>query len=208
MQVIKTSKNEVFSWCPVVEENALNQIKAIADLPFVFKHCALMPDAHMGQEMPIGGVVATNGIIVPNFVGVDIGCGMCAIQTSLKAEELTDDKRGILHHSFERSIPVGFSHNDQKRVSDLKQKYSQKVDYIFEKTNIEMTKKILSYFNLGEDMIEKVSHRKGHDFRYSIDGTKLKQLGFKYLYNDLNKEINELCKWYKENENWWRPIKK
>lgn len=136
MQVIKTNNNEVFSWCPSIEENALNQIKVIADLPFIFKHCALMPDAHMGMEMPIGGVVATKGVIIPNFVGVDIGCGMCALKTSLKAEELTEDKKDILLHSFQRSIPVGFSHNDKKRIALLKQKYQQKVYYIFEKTDV------------------------------------------------------------------------
>jgi len=77
-----------------------------------------------------------------------------------------------------------------------------------EQTNIFMTKMLLSYFNLGEDMIEKVPHRKGHDFRYSITGDKLKKLGFKYLYKDLNKEISALCKWYQENESWWRSLKK
>lgn len=77
-----------------------------------------------------------------------------------------------------------------------------------EQTNIFMTKMLLSHFNYGEEMIEKVAHRKGHDFRYSIKGDKLKKLGFKHIHNDLKKEINELCKWYEENESWWRPLKK
>jgi dTDP-glucose 4,6-dehydratase len=77
-----------------------------------------------------------------------------------------------------------------------------------EKTNIEMTKKLLSYFKFDENMIEKVTHRKGHDFRYSINGDKLKKLGFVYSHKDLDFEIKELCKWYQENETWWRPLKK
>jgi dTDP-glucose 4,6-dehydratase len=77
-----------------------------------------------------------------------------------------------------------------------------------EKTNIAITKMLLKEFGVGEEMIEKVAHRKGHDFRYSIDNTKLKKLGFKYRHLDLEKEIKILVKWYRENENWWRPLKK
>lgn len=77
-----------------------------------------------------------------------------------------------------------------------------------ERTNIKMTRKLLEEFGYGEDMIEKVAHRKGHDFRYSINGDKLKNLGFAYKYKDLDLEIKNLVKWYKENENWWRPLKK
>jgi len=77
-----------------------------------------------------------------------------------------------------------------------------------ERTNIEMTKMLLKYFNFNEDMIEKMPHRLGHDFRYSIKGDKLRSLGFKYNHLDLKTEIGELCKWYQSNENWWRPLKK
>jgi dTDP-glucose 4,6-dehydratase len=77
-----------------------------------------------------------------------------------------------------------------------------------ERKNIEMTKMLLDYFSFKEDMIQKVDHRKGHDFRYSIDGNKLKSLGFKYNHLNLNKEVELLCKWYKDNESWWRPLKK
>src|SRR4030042_499221 len=69
-----------------------------------------------------------------------------------------------------------------------------------EKTNIEMTKKLLNYFNYGEEMIEKIPHRMAHDFRYSIVGQKLKDLGFEYKHKDLDKEIEKLIEWYKNNE--------
>ena len=77
-----------------------------------------------------------------------------------------------------------------------------------EKTNIEMTCLLLKNFNYGEEMIEKTPHRKGHDFRYSITNKKLEKLGFKYKHKNLKKEIIELINWYKNNENWWRPLKK
>ncbi len=77
-----------------------------------------------------------------------------------------------------------------------------------EKKNIEITRTLLKEFSFDDSMIEKVVHRKGHDFRYSINNEKLKKLGFEYKRLDLEKEIELLVKWYKENENWWRPLKK
>jgi RNA-splicing ligase RtcB len=121
----ENQKIPIFSWCEPIEENALKQMKVISNLPFV-THCALMPDAHMGNSMPIGGVVACDGVIVPNFVGVDIGCGMCAIKTTLKASDLILEKMQSLHHRFERSIPTGFNHNDDNRYNKLITEYGSK----------------------------------------------------------------------------------
>jgi dTDP-glucose 4,6-dehydratase len=75
-----------------------------------------------------------------------------------------------------------------------------------EKTNMDMTKKILNYLGLGEEWIQHVDHRKGHDFRYSISGEKLKSLGFKYSHKDLDSELNDIIKWYEENQEWWKPL--
>lgn len=77
-----------------------------------------------------------------------------------------------------------------------------------ERKNIEMTKLLLAHFGFDEEMIQKVEHRKGHDFRYSITGDRLKSLGFQYRHTDLDKEVKLLCSWYQENENWWRPLRK
>lgn len=78
-----------------------------------------------------------------------------------------------------------------------------------EKTNIFMTKQLLKYFNFDESMIEKVIHRKAHDFRYSITGEKLKSLGFHHTHKEnLEQEIKNLITWYQDNESWWRPLKK
>ena len=79
-QVISTENRPIKMWLDEIDENALMQAKNMANLPFVHKHVALMPDAHMGYGMPIGGVLATKGVIIPNAVGVDIGCGMMATQ--------------------------------------------------------------------------------------------------------------------------------
>ena len=77
-----------------------------------------------------------------------------------------------------------------------------------ERTNMEITKMILDTFGFGEKMIKKIPHRKAHDFRYSIKGDKLRNLGFVYEHQDLNFEIKKVIDWYKKNRAWWDPLKK
>ena len=90
MKVITTERIPIKMWLENIEDGALSQAKDIANLPFTFKHIAIMPDSHQGYGMPIGGVMATKGVIVPNAVGKDIGCGMMAIKTNL--HEITTDE--------------------------------------------------------------------------------------------------------------------
>ena len=96
------------SWCEHPEEGALEQAKNLARLPFAFRQICLMPDTHQGYGMPIGGVMATIGNVVPNAVGVDIGCGMCAIRTSL--EKIDIDVLKSIISDIRKVIPVGFAH--------------------------------------------------------------------------------------------------
>ncbi len=97
-------------WLDDVEDTCLEQIVRLASLPYAFHHIAVMPDAHTGVGMPIGGVLATKGVVVPNAVGVDIGCGMCAVRTNLKANELIrSDITSVMRH-IRKNIPLGFEH--------------------------------------------------------------------------------------------------
>src|ERR1700680_1316485 len=73
-----------------VEERAVTQLRNVADLPFVFKHVAAMPDCHWGMGATVGSVIATKGAIIPAAVGVDIGCGMVASPTNLDSFDLHD----------------------------------------------------------------------------------------------------------------------
>ncbi|WP_339134625.1 MAG: RtcB family protein [Candidatus Electrothrix sp. GW3-4] len=107
--VISTEKKPIKLWLDDLEAGALEQAKHLANLPFAFRHIALMPDAHQGYGMPIGGVLATEGVVVPNAVGVDIGCGMCAVQTSL--QEIEQDALKKIMGEIRKQIPVGFSHH-------------------------------------------------------------------------------------------------
>ena len=79
-------------WIEDIEEGALQQAKNLANLPFEFSHIAIMPDSHQGYGMPIGGVMATENAIVPNAVGVDIGCGMCFVGTNMPVDTLSQEQ--------------------------------------------------------------------------------------------------------------------
>src|SRR5579863_4708692 len=115
---------------PEIESEAQQQILNTAKLPFLFKWVAVMPDCHYGKGATVGTVMATQGAIVPAAVGVDIGCGMIALETSLKAGEL-----GALHalrEGIERRIPMSAGRNNRKiartaepRIAELKQIESQ-----------------------------------------------------------------------------------
>ena len=89
-------------------EEAMQQLKNTANLPFIFKHVAAMPDVHFGIGATVGSVIPTIRAIIPAAVGVDIGCGMMALQTTLKASDLPDSL-GPMRGAIERAIPVGFA---------------------------------------------------------------------------------------------------
>ncbi|MBD1843343.1 RtcB family protein [Cyanobacteria bacterium FACHB-63] len=102
----------VFSWANhKLGQDETKMAKNVASLPFVFKHVALMPDVHLGKGALVGSVVATKAAIVPAAVGVDIGCGMCAIKTPFVADQL-DGKLQQIRQDIEALIPVGFNEND------------------------------------------------------------------------------------------------
>ncbi len=122
-QVISTENKPIKLWLEDIDPLALAQAKNLANLPFVHKHVAIMPDAHCGYGMPIGGVLAAKGVVVPNAVGVDIGCGMCAVKTSL-TEISTEELKQILgsakqSRGIRAKIPVGFKHHDKAQNEAL-----------------------------------------------------------------------------------------
>lgn len=104
-----------------LDEDCLRQAKNLSNLPFAFSHIALMPDTHSGYGMPIGGVLATKGAIIPNAVGVDIGCGVNFTPTGFPAAPLRTIKTngGRLGEKIVgeimRAIPQGFAHHKEKQ---------------------------------------------------------------------------------------------
>lgn len=96
------------------EAEAVQQIENMAKMPFVYKHVAVMPDAHAGKGSTVGTVIATKGAIVPAAVGVDIGCGMMAVKTSLTANDLPDSLSHI-RGMIEAAVPHGRGTDQQIR---------------------------------------------------------------------------------------------
>jgi tRNA-splicing ligase RtcB len=89
-----------------VEDAAKRQLQNLARLPFLHRHVAAMPDVHFGRGATVGSVVATIDALIPAAVGVDLGCGMMAVQTSLVASDLPDDLKAM-RHAIERAVPCG-----------------------------------------------------------------------------------------------------
>ncbi len=89
-----------------VDDGARRQLENTASMPFVFKHLAVMPDVHLGMGSTIGTVIPTLGAIIPAAVGVDIGCGMMAVRTTLTAADLPDSLAG-LRSAIEQAVPHG-----------------------------------------------------------------------------------------------------
>jgi len=106
------SKFPVKSWTEGVPIalNAIEQTRHVANMPFIYKHVALMPDVHWGMGATVGSVIATKGAIIPAAVGVDIGCGMIAMKLDLWATDLPDSLAG-LRSRIEKAVPHGRTNN-------------------------------------------------------------------------------------------------
>ncbi len=110
MQIISDTRVPIKIWTDEIEAEAIQQLRNLSGMPFIFKHVAAMPDAHVGRGSTVGSVIATQGAIIPAAVGVDIGCGMSALKLPFKVDMLSDLPK--LRHSIERSVPTGMNSNN------------------------------------------------------------------------------------------------
>ncbi len=110
--VLNTDRGLVKMWTQgvPVEDEARDQLRRVADLPFIHKWVAAMPDVHWGRGATVGSVVPTVGAIIPAAVGVDLGCGMMAVQTTLRASDLPDDL-APMRSAIEAAVPHGRTAN-------------------------------------------------------------------------------------------------
>lgn len=124
-------------WCENVEsidENCMEQAIHLANLPFIYKWVALMPDTHMGKGMPIGAVIACNDVVIPNAVGVDIGCGMGFIQTNIPVKLLKETITGsgnlvkVIVGNIQRTIPLGIAHYKKPQESIVLSEAKQEME--------------------------------------------------------------------------------
>lgn len=113
VRIVTTEKIPLLLWAEALDDEALAQARNLANLPCAFHHVAVMADAHVGYGMPIGGVLAALGAVVPNGVGVDIGCGMRAVRTGLTEIEPAALKKIVA--GLRKAVPLGFKHHDKPR---------------------------------------------------------------------------------------------
>ena len=117
-----------------VEDSCLDQATNLANLPFIHKWVALMPDTHTGMGMPIGGVIACDGVVIPNAVGVDIGCGMAFIETNIPVSLLKETITGsgnlikLIIGNILRAVPVGFNHHKKAQESEVLDKATTELE--------------------------------------------------------------------------------
>jgi tRNA-splicing ligase RtcB len=144
IRTITSEKIPIKLWLEEIDSDTLEQARNLANLPFTHHHVAVMPDAHVGYGMPIGGVAATRGVVIPNAVGVDIGCGVCAVQTSLSHVERPQLKKIL--QTIRRNIPLGFKHHKKPqttaRMPELRERRPEKnlpiVSREFEKGQLQL----------------------------------------------------------------------
>ena len=107
----------LMNWASILEDNTRAQAITASGMPFIHPHIALMPDAHLGKGATVGSVIPTLGAIMPAAVGVDIGCGMMAIETGLHASDLPGDK-GPLHSAISAAVPLSAGKYNQEMYSE------------------------------------------------------------------------------------------
>lgn len=191
MKVISTEKLPIKMWLEEIEDGAMAQIKNLANLPFAFKHIAIMPDSHQGYGMPIGGVLATKGVIIPNAVGVDIGCGMCAVKTSLTEIDTKTLKK--IMGEIRDVIPVGFNHQKERQDEILMPNISTLNDGICE-SKYESALKQIGTLGGGNHFIEIQKGSDGHIWIMIHSGSRNLGKQVADYYNKLAIELNK--KWF------------
>lgn len=182
-------------WLEDIEDGAVEQIKHLANLPFAFSHIAIMPDSHQGYGMPIGGVLATKDVIIPNAVGVDIGCGMCAVKTSLT--ELDTETLKKIMGEIRKAVPVGFEKHNEALHSGYLPSYKFDTD---DKTcpivyqEWENARKSIGTLGGGNHFIEIQKGSDGHIWIMIHSGSRNLGKQVADYYNKLAIDLNE--KWH------------
>lgn len=176
-------------WVTDIEANALAQARNLANLPFVFKHVALMPDCHSGYGMPIGGVIATKGVIIPNAVGVDIGCGMCALKTSLT--EITTETVKQIMSGIRELIPLGFDHHKQAQDEALMPSLEKVPENGIVRRQFTAAKKQIGTLGGGNHFIEIQKGSDGHVWVMIHSGSRNIGLKVAEHYNKIAIKLNE-----------------
>jgi len=189
--IIATERLPIKLWLADIEEGALEQARNIANLPFAFKHIAIMPDSHEGYGMPIGGVLATKDVVVPNAVGVDIGCGMCALKTSLDNLSAATIKKIL--QGIRWKVPLGFEHHKEKQDIALMPPISKLAGKSMVEREFENARTQIGTLGGGNHFIEIQEGSDKHIWIMVHSGSRNIGLKVAEHYNNIAKNLND--KW-------------
>lgn len=200
----KKQKLPILCWAKNIEESAMEQAINLANHPCVVDHVVLAPDAHSGFGMPIGGVIAVEDAIIPNAVGVDIGCSMSLMRTNLSVEDINEELlRKIIGGAkgypggIRANIPVGMSHNKVKQDHELFSHRDAWNNTVICKEELESAQYQLCSLGGGNHFIE---IQAGDDnCVYIMIHSGSRNLGYK-VGNYYNKVAEELCAKWKQND--------
>lgn len=195
-RVVSKGRIPIKMWLENIEEAALEQAINLSNLPFAFKQIALMPDAHVGYGMPIGGILATKGVVVPNAVGVDIGCGMCAVRTDLMHAEIPVKKVKSILSKIREGVPLGFSHHEKPQLEELMPSGHLVDDLPIVKEQYEPALKQIGTLGGGNHFIELQKDEEG--FLWIMVHSGSRNIGYKVAdyYNKIAKQLNSM--WHTE----------
>jgi tRNA-splicing ligase RtcB len=190
MNVNTETRIPIKMWLDDLDANAMAQARNLANLPFAFSHVAIMPDAHLGYGMPIGGVLATRNVVVPNAVGVDIGCGVCALETDLNIGR-TDfpAKLQMVVRLIQSRIPTGFRKHKHPQPESLMPSRGFPMEVV-EREYIN-ARKSLGTLGGGNHFIELQTDLEGYLWVMIHSGSR--NLGKQVAdhYNDVAKNLNK-----------------
>jgi tRNA-splicing ligase RtcB (3'-phosphate/5'-hydroxy nucleic acid ligase) len=186
-----------------IEEQCLEQAINLSNLPFAYHHIALMPDTHCGYGMPIGGVLATEDVVIPNAVGVDIGCGMIFVGTNIMVADLKQDNDLIKNivREINNVIPIGFQKHKTKQLFNTAALFNDRQIHIDNFVQeLEEERKTLPYqigtLGGGNHFIELQEDENGQLGIMLHSGSR--NFGYKVanFFNKVAKDLNK--KWYSQ----------
>lgn len=186
MKIINKGRLPIKAWAAKIENGAIDQAVNLANFPFAFRHIALMADVHEGYGMPIGGVLATEAVIIPNAVGVDIGCGVIALKTDIQkvAKEQIKEVLG----KTRRMIPMGFKHHQK---SQEWKGFDQAPEIKIIQQELASAQCQLGTLGGGNHFIELQKGSDGHVWLMIHSGSRNIGLKVAKHYNQLAKKINQ-----------------
>jgi len=191
-KVISSERIPIKMWLDDLEDSALEQAKNLANLPFSCKHIALLPDSHMGAGVPIGSVVATQGIVTPNAVGRDISCGVLAIKFNKLVEEIDIITLKKIMGDIRKEVPMGLNQKHDDPLSEvLMPEYRYLDDLPIVKREWLNARKSLKTLGSGNHFFELQKDTEGYLWVMVHSGSR--NLGSKVAdhYDKIAKKLNE-----------------